>query len=244
MSAGDESARQTEGRPAPTGPSDAVRNPAQVSFWLLEPAADAAMTYFYAQLFAMDTEIRAMFPAAMDVQRRHFFQALNRIAAAQESQENRDGLVPYLQELGRAHRKFGVRERHYEVFRRALIATLQRFAAPRWNETAKYAWETAFNHAATVMIEAAKSDAAQAPAWWIATVTAIELRGRDIAVLTLQPLNYFPGQHISVQTPHWPRLWRTYSIANAPRPDGLLQLHVRAVSGGPVSQWFLNPVRA
>jgi len=45
-------------------------NPAQVSFWLLESAADAAMTYFYAQLFAMDAEIRAMFPAAMDVQRR------------------------------------------------------------------------------------------------------------------------------------------------------------------------------
>jgi hypothetical protein len=81
MSADDGSARQTEGRPAPTGPGDAARNPAQVSFWLLEPTADAAMTYFYAQLFAMDTEIRAMFPAAMDVQRRRFFQALSHIAA-------------------------------------------------------------------------------------------------------------------------------------------------------------------
>src|SRR5260370_32308844 len=76
MSAGDESARQNVGVPAPSRPGDAIRNPAQVSFWLLEPAADAAMTYFYAQLFAMDTEIRAMFPAAMDVQRRRFFQAL------------------------------------------------------------------------------------------------------------------------------------------------------------------------
>jgi hemoglobin-like flavoprotein len=99
------------------------------------------MTYFYAQLFAMDTEIRAMFPAAMDVQRRRFFEALGRIAGAQQSQADRDRLVPYLQELGRAHRKFGVRERHYEVIRRALLATLQRFAAPRWNETAKHAWE-------------------------------------------------------------------------------------------------------
>ena len=126
MSAGDESGRQTEGPRRPAGPGDAVRNPAQVSFWLLEPATDAAMTYFYAQLFAMDTEIRAMFPAAMDVQRRRFFQALSQIAAAQESQEDRDNLVPCLQELGRAHRKFGVRERHYEVFRRALIAMLQR----------------------------------------------------------------------------------------------------------------------
>jgi hypothetical protein len=56
---------QLKAFPAPNSPADAVRNPAQVSFWLLEPVADAAMTYFYAQLFAMDTEIRAMFPAAM-----------------------------------------------------------------------------------------------------------------------------------------------------------------------------------
>jgi hypothetical protein len=62
------------------------------------------MTYFYAQLFAMDTEIRAMFPAAMDVHRRRFFQALRHIAAAHESQEDRDSLVPYLTELGRARR--------------------------------------------------------------------------------------------------------------------------------------------
>lgn len=31
------------------------------------------MTYFYGKLFAMDSEIRAMFPAAMDLQRRRFF---------------------------------------------------------------------------------------------------------------------------------------------------------------------------
>src|SRR5436305_11128924 len=137
MSAGDEASRPAggpaspaEGYPAPARPDDAARNPAQVSFWLLEPVADAAMTYFFAQLFAMDTEIRAMFPAAMDLQRRRFFEALGRIADAQPSradaepsQADRDRLVPYLQELGRADRKFGVRERHSEVSRRALLAT-------------------------------------------------------------------------------------------------------------------------
>ena len=51
MLAGDEPANQTEDFPAPSDRSDAVRNPAQVSFWPLEPAADAAMTYFYGQLF-------------------------------------------------------------------------------------------------------------------------------------------------------------------------------------------------
>jgi NAD(P)H-flavin reductase/hemoglobin-like flavoprotein len=244
MSAGDESADQIGGFPAPRSPGDAVRNPAQVSFWLLEPTADAAMTYFYGQLFAKDQEIRAMFPAAMDVQRRRFFQALTQIA---EAQDDRDSLTGYLEELGRAHRKFGVRERHYEVFRRALMATLHRFAAHAWDEAAQHAWETAFDHAATIMIEAARRDAAESPAWWIATVTGMELRGPDIAVLTLQPeqpLSYLPGQHVSVQTPHWPRLWRTYSIANAPHPDGLLRLHVRAVTGGLVSPVLVHQVQA
>src|SRR5690242_8216497 len=128
MSAGDETARPAdgpaspaEGYPAPGSPGDPARNPALVSFWLLEPVADAAMTYFYAQLFTMDTEIRAMFPAAMDVQRRPFFAALSQIAAAQGSQEEHDRLVPYLRELGRAHRKFGVRERHYGCWRSAAL---------------------------------------------------------------------------------------------------------------------------
>ncbi len=202
------------------------------------------MTYFYAQLFALDTEIRAMFPAAMDLQRRRFFSALTHIVAGQE---DRGRLIPFLQQLGRTHRKFGVRERHYEVVRRALLATLHRFAAAHWDEDAQLAWETAFDHAVGVMTDAAKDDATRAPAWWIATVAGIEMRGPDVAVLTLQPeqpLSYRPGQYVSVQTPHWPRLWRTYSIANAPRPDGLLRLHIRAVSGGLVSPILVHQVRA
>ena len=200
------------------------------------------MTYFYGQLFAIDSEVRAMFPPAMDVQRKRLFQALTRIATGQD---NPDALTGYLSELGRAHRKYGVRERHYEVFRRALLATLQRFAAPSWNDAARRASETAFDRAATIMIDAARRDAEGSPAWWTATVTGVELRGPDIAVLTVapeQPLHYLPGQHVSVQTPHWPRLWRTYSIANAPRPDGLLRLHVRSVPGGLVSSALVHQV--
>ena len=97
------------------------------------------------------------------------------------------------------------------------------------------------------MTDAAKDDATEAPAWWIATVTGIEMRGPDVAVLTLQPeqpLSYRPGQYISVRTPHWPRLWRACSIANAPRPDGLLRLHVRAVSGGLVSPILVHQMQA
>jgi NAD(P)H-flavin reductase/hemoglobin-like flavoprotein len=192
----------------------------------------------------MDSEIRAIFPPAMDLQRRRLFRALVRIA---RDQDDPAVLVPYLEQLGRAHRKFGVREQHYGMFRRALLATLHRFAAHAWDETTQRAWERAFDHAVDVMIDAAGRDAEQAPAWWIATVTAAELRGPDIAVLTVapdQPLSYLPGQYVSVQTPRWPRLWRRYSIANAPRPDGTLRLHVRAIAGGLVSPSLVHHVRA
>jgi NAD(P)H-flavin reductase len=88
------------------------------------------------------------------------------------------------------------------------------------------------------MIGAAEDDATSAPAWWTAEVTAHELRTPQVAVLTMaptEPFPHLPGQHLSVQTPRWPRLWRSYSIANAPRADGTLTLHVRAVAGGLVS---------
>jgi NAD(P)H-flavin reductase/hemoglobin-like flavoprotein len=209
-------------------------NPAQASFFRLESAADAAMTYFYGQLFAMEPEIAAMFPAGLDTQRRRMFGALGKIAAGG------DDLVPYLERLGRLHRKDGVRDRHFEVFRRALMATLQRFCGDSFDAAA---WKSAFDHAAGVMTTAAAAD--ETPAWWIGTVTRTELRAPGIAVLTVHPdqsVPYLPGQHISVQTLHWPRQWRTYSIANAPRPDGTLTLHVRAVKGGMVSHALVHHV--
>jgi hypothetical protein len=81
---------------------DSTVDPAQRSFFLLERDADAAMTYFYGQLFAMDSEIRAMFPPAIDMQRMRFFRALARIAAGRDDLA---GLVPYLEPPAGASRR-------------------------------------------------------------------------------------------------------------------------------------------
>jgi len=59
------------------------------------------MTYFYALLRANSwpwTPESGPCSRRHDAQRRRFFQALGHIAAGQE---DRDSLVPYLQELGR-----------------------------------------------------------------------------------------------------------------------------------------------
>ena len=218
------------------------------------------MTYFYGRLFAAEPEISAMFPAAMDGQRHRFYRALYRIVVTHD-----DGLDDYLAELGRAHRKFGVRERHYEAFRTALLAAAYRFTPPgqvpageapireaasedaaageESEETGGAAWLAAFDRAVEIMAGAAEDDAATTPPWWTAEVTAHDLRTPHVAVLTLrpgEPFPYLPGQHLSVQTPRWPRLWRRYSIANAPRDDGALTLHVRAVDGGLVSNTLVH----
>jgi NAD(P)H-flavin reductase len=88
------------------------------------------------------------------------------------------------------------------------------------------------------MIRAAEDDSAIAPAYWTAEVVGHEQRGPGIAVLTVAPdqaLPYLAGQHVTVQTPRWPRVWRPYSVASRPREDGLMTFHVRAISGGWVS---------
>ena len=73
-------------------------------------------------------------------------------------------------------------------------------------------------------------------------VHTIDRVGPDVAqvVLRLPPssaLTFLPGQYVDVIGPDGLR--RSYSLANAARPDGLLELHIRAVPGGAMSQyWF------
>ena len=84
----------------------------------------------------------------------------------------------------------------------------------------------------------AGAEAETRPPLWHAEVVSHERRGRDIAVFTcrpLEPLAYQAGQHVSIECSYQPRQWRQYSVANAPRKDGLMEFHVRTVGAGWVS---------
>ena len=109
------------------------------------------------------------------------------------------------------------------------------------------AWETALGDVSQIMRAAAAANAAQAPPWWVAEIVRHDQRGPDLAVLTISPdqsLPYRPGQYLDVQVARWPRVWRSFSVANAPRASGLLDLHVRAVAGGIVSTALVHYARA
>jgi len=205
------------------------------SFVVIEGRAREAMEHFYAGLFVRHPDIRAMFPLAMSAQREQVFAALARIAWSMDSPET---FTAYVGQLGRDHRKYGVKDRHYEAFFGALLATIRHFGAGAWTAGTQAAWEAALGGIGEIMRAAAAADAERAPPWWIGEIVRHDQRGPDLAVLTIrpdQPLPYRPGQYVAIQVARWPRVWRNFSIANAPRASGLLDLHVRAVSGGMVS---------
>jgi NAD(P)H-flavin reductase/hemoglobin-like flavoprotein len=210
----------------------------------LAPYTPQLMEHFYALLFARHPWLRSLFPLGMAQQRSRMFAALSRVAASFGEPQS---LCAYLGQLARDHRKFGVQESHYRPFTDALLATIRHFAADRWNAETEAAWTAALDYVATVMVRAAAADARSRPAWWVGEVTEHDLRQPDLAVLTIrpdQPYPFLPGQYTTAQVARWPRVWRPYSIANAPREDAQLDLHVRAVPGGTVSNTLVHHIRA
>lgn len=211
------------------------------SFALIEPRSEEISAYFYGRLFAENPSLRSFFPPAMDRQRERLFQALRRIASSLDSP---DTLTGFLSRLGRDHRKFGVAPEHYDAMGRALLATLRKFAADAWTAEMESAWRAAYTTAATIMVKAAGDH--EEPPWWTGEVVEHELRGPDVATLTVRPdhpLPYVAGQYVTIQTARWPWMWRPYSVANAPRQDGLLRFHVRALPGGWVGGALVRDIK-
>ncbi|MFJ6797178.1 globin domain-containing protein [Streptomyces sp. NPDC091268] len=207
----------------------------RASVAVVEPHAADMTVYFYAILFARYPEVRPMFPSGMDAQRGRLLRALLHIVDLVEDPE---GLVRFCGHLGRDHRKFGTLPAHFPAVGECLLASLARYAGSAWTEETSAAWAKAYGVVADVMISAARQDEARRPAVWPATVVHKVLRGHGIAEITVRPHMPYPfaaGQYVSLETPWWPKQWRYYSAANAPRPDGTVTLHVRAVSGGTVS---------
>jgi NAD(P)H-flavin reductase/hemoglobin-like flavoprotein len=213
------------------------------SFSHLTENPDLAMEHFYARLFVCHPEIRSMFPHAMHDHMERVFDALARIVW---HIDNPDSLIDYLSRLGRGHRKFGVKERHYEPFLTVLAETVRHFNGHNWTAKTQAAWDAALGRVSSAMLAAAERDAALQPPWWVGEVVQHDQRRPDLAVLTIkpdQPLHYTPGQYVAVQVPRWPRVWRNFSIANAPRENGLVDLHVRGVRGGMVSGSLVHNTR-
>jgi NAD(P)H-flavin reductase/hemoglobin-like flavoprotein len=205
---------------------------------------DEVPLFFYSHLFLSHPELRSMFPISMASQRDKLVGALGRIVSHVDELPE---VTPFIQQLGRDHRRFSVVSAHYNAVGSSLLATLKQFLGAEWTDELASDWAAAYGVIARVMVEAAEDSEDTSPAWWDAEVLSAERRTMDVTVLQIrpeQPYSYLPGQSFAMEIPQRPRLWRYYTPANAPREDGTIELHVQRVDGGQVSGPLIRSVNA
>jgi NAD(P)H-flavin reductase/hemoglobin-like flavoprotein len=213
------------------------------SWTLVEDERSELASRFYARLFLTAPELRALFPIQMSEQRDRLLEA---VVTAVQCVGDPERFDAYLRDLGRDHRKYHVRPEHYDVVGESLLATLRAVARSAWTAEYDQAWRDAYAAISEKMQAGAADD--PNPAFWHAEVLTHERRGPDVAVFTCRPLQhplpYRAGQYLSIEAPRYqPRLWRAYSIANAPNPENVLEFHVRAPRAGWVSSALVRRVR-
>jgi len=125
----------------------------QASFVQIATIGDDAAVLFYQKLFELDPSLEAMFPADMVGQRRKLLQMLT---AAVKGLDRLEQLVPVVQDLGRRHGGYGVRESHYDTVGAALLWTLAAGLGKAFTPEVKGAWVAVYGLLSMTMKDAAR----------------------------------------------------------------------------------------
>ena len=129
----------------------------QSTWGLVVPIADFATAMFYDRLFEIDPGSRELFQKTnLAEQRLKLLQVLS-VAIAGLDDLNR--LIPIVEELGRRHAGYGVKDEHYDSVGAALIWTLQKALGPAWNSETAAAWTEVYGMLSGVMRRAQKEAA-------------------------------------------------------------------------------------
>jgi len=107
---------------------------------------------FYAELFAIEPPLRAMFTGDMIRQGQRLMGALSTIVG---SIADPDKMAPALRDLAMRHVGYGVEPRHYTLVGVALIRTLKHELGRDFTYEAREAWSIAYKRVSDIMIEAA-----------------------------------------------------------------------------------------
>jgi hemoglobin-like flavoprotein len=207
----------------------------EASLGVVAPQAAYIVPHFYGRLFSDHPYLRRMFPSNMTDQNERL---LNALLALVQGVDDPDHLVRQLIQLGRDHRKFGVREIHYAAVGKALIATLVHFAGAAWTDAIQQAWLDRYTFAVNVMTASAEAD--DQPPYWFATVVSHKHVGSDLAIIQLRPRHpylYEPGQHATISSAKLARVWRPYTVACGANE---LEFHVRADGHGDLSDILVH----
>jgi len=124
----------------------------QESFAAVAPIAADAADLFYQRLFTLDPSLRPLFPDDLEEQKRKLMQMLG-LAVKGLNQPER--LVPVLEDLGRRHGTYGVKDEHYDVVGEALLWTLAKGLGDAFTPEVEEAWLEVYGLIASTMKDAA-----------------------------------------------------------------------------------------
>lgn len=118
------------------------------NFNQIAPLADLVAAEFYERLFQLDASLRPLFKEDLTEQKKHLMMMLKFAIGTLDRMEV---FEPSLEELGRKHIAYGVKETHYETVGDALILTLRAMLGASLTEQLEAAWIAAYSLIAGTM---------------------------------------------------------------------------------------------
>lgn len=132
------------------------------------PIQETAAGLFYGRLFEIAPEVKPYFKGDMKEQGAKLMKMLN---TAVNGLDNIDAMVPALQDLGKRHVDYGVKDEDYDKVGEAFLWTLDQGLGEAFTNEVKEAWVVTYTTVADVMKAAAAEVSAPPPApaktsWW------------------------------------------------------------------------------
>ena len=121
------------------------------------PIADTAAELFYGRLFELDPSLKSMFTSDMKEQGRKLMMM---ITTAVKGLSNLPSIVAAVQNLGRGHLKYGVKDEHYDTVGAALLWTLGQGLGDAFTDEVEEAWVATYTLLSNTMKDAANEAAA------------------------------------------------------------------------------------
>ena len=127
------------------------------SFEPLKPLAATVAEAFYAQLFARDPALRALFRGGDMIEQGA--RLMQMLSAAIELLDRPNSLTPVLLKLGQRHAGYGVVDTHYASVGAALLDTLAAGLGEQFTPELREAWSTMYGVVAETMQQGAAAPA-------------------------------------------------------------------------------------
>jgi hemoglobin-like flavoprotein len=121
------------------------------------PIQSTAAELFYGKLFELDPSLKPLFKGNMTEQGAKLMKMIN---TAVNGLDKLETIVPAVQDLGKRHVDYGVKDEHYDTVGAALLWTLEQGLGDDFTPDTKAAWAMVYGVLADTMKQAAAEKAA------------------------------------------------------------------------------------